>query len=218
MAPPQESRDAESGLGLRAVLSYQGHEPIVDLMLVKSWEEYRDGRASIMEEAVHRWSIFQRKMREKWLLKMGPGAPIRGPLLYTNDEALDDLFEMFANLFFEDELANDIEYDWYDEFDTTTRGYTHFNEELPNTMITIVKAYTTSGFYEGQAAIEVMSTLLHEMVHAYIERKLCRCDECSLEEDRDGLTGHGNVYQYLTGLLQEVVNDLFGDFGDWDLD
>lgn len=57
-----------------------------------------------------------------------------------------------------------------------------------------------------------MSTLLHEMCHAYDHINICDCPGCATMPKPDGQSDHGNFWLYLASLVEEEANRVFGAF------
>ncbi|KAL8735044.1 MAG: hypothetical protein Q9181_002982 [Wetmoreana brouardii] len=166
------------------------------------------------------WDELQCLMRQKWQVERGSTTPIpREPLLFGDDETLDELFGFLCKYFFDGELFNIVDYDWEDMEDINQShgrtGYTSNPSEIE--MFITRPPSTEGGFYTGEDAIEIISTVLHEMCHAYVQTNVCRCTDCEAVPERLGETEHGNVWRYLAGLAEKEVEWLFGHLGKWDL-
>ncbi|KAF2788085.1 hypothetical protein K505DRAFT_366783 [Melanomma pulvis-pyrius CBS 109.77] len=69
-----------------------------------------------------------------------------------------------------------------------------------------------------------LGTLLHEVIHAYIQQYAC--NNCEMRATSIGYGGHGRAFQMMAARLEEVTESLFGDMrldigaggsflGDW---
>ncbi|CAG5170095.1 uncharacterized protein ALTATR162_LOCUS7128 [Alternaria atra] len=61
-------------------------------------------------------------------------------------------------------------------------------------------------------AMDRLATILHELVHAYLDHYACRCmkNQESFEEDVDQLEGHGWAWQRIASLVERAAPDIIG--------
>ena len=141
---------------------------------------------------------------------------------------LQFFFQLFDDFFFCSPgraLTHRVEVQWTDY----TPGASHCQttivpsstDKYPGALIKIPKADPSQPF-TGQTALRTLSTLLHEMAHAFLICYACDCNTCRCDVTRSdtvGLTGHGPVWVKLCEAIEAEANEkLKGLPGCWDLD
>lgn len=112
-----------------------------------------------------------------------------------------------------------IEIDWADSLEDDALGRTSFTT-LDDIEISILRKSNGKEYVSGADAMEVLSTLLHEMCHVFDVIHLCHCQDCNpggIHGIQTSCTGHSNSFFYLACLVERAANQTFGFLGRFDL-
>ncbi|KAL8695102.1 MAG: hypothetical protein Q9218_000380 [Villophora microphyllina] len=187
-----------------------GNHSMMELPAVRFLEYYgnggKGGRA--LAQAIRLLLKFQDDMRSEWRLRKGaqmPGPP--GPLLINEKWCLEEFYKILDSIFFLGTLEEIATPDWcpkgvQPEWVGDGIGFTQYTNGRLHVYVVKEPTRDPDGFYTGEEALRAMTTLLHEMVHAY--------QNGIYLPDRLGRKGHGNFFLHLSGLIENVANRWLG--------
>lgn len=202
------------------VLSKHQHTPVVQLPAVRSLRaqsRHVGQTAPMLGQDLENWNIFQDSMRDEWKERRGSEVEIpQGPILFDDDDCLEGLFTELNALFFQTDLTDEVEVYWVDS-DPDHRGRTYHNPDTGLMVIEIARPGISHGCYTGDHSVRIISTLLHEMCHAYVDINICHCDRCEATPYRIGRDDHGNPWIEIARLVQEAANRTFRSLGHFEL-
>ncbi|KAL8948636.1 MAG: hypothetical protein Q9222_005187 [Ikaeria aurantiellina] len=202
------------------VLSWQeGHTPLLNLkpcMFLRDSNRQHPQYAEYVrrkENALQSWRNHNDRMLEWQSGKSSPAARGReGPILpFESGEPLGAVFSIFDRYFFNGELEPQVRVQWVDGLSNNALGRTMWLPVNDGLVIDIKRPLgfeRLEGFCSALGTLEICSTLLHEMCHAYLEVKLCRCPKCEEVPLRLGRGGHGNPWLQLAWLVEEANGEL----------
>ena len=205
-------------------LSKYCHVPLVDLSAYFHLKEaYPDHYADQRDVASMKWSDLQVKMRRQWTLENAGEEVLTEVPLRPDDEVLRKVFHVFKYMFEDDMNDGLVTIRWTGtDVQPTVKGrtVTRYSQNQPTGADVVVSRPSTTrkGFYIGDAALDIVSTVLHELCHAWLFVNICQCRAYGPIGDRLGLRYHGNTFIKLLHLVQREVNAVFGGRLRFDLD
>ena len=162
-------------------------------------------QSQLQEAALQRW--------HQWL----PGVDIS---LREDGLDLQFLFDLFDDYFFQGGTKHNTTVEWLEYLpDLHIYGQTRFQDT--GAVISIMRLQPQR-VWTRQSVKRLLSTLLHEMAHVFVQLKGCNCLTCLCPLNASnirGASGHGPSWVKLCEAIEAEANRVLqGLHGIWDLD
>lgn len=137
----------------------------------------------------------------------------------VNKEEMKTLIGIFSGIFFRTSSADDhikVSFRWRDWRDTPRHlgRYRYFAKGLlPMIKMCTFNQVGAKGYGSlNGVALDRLATILHELVHAYLDYYACRCEEIldSFETNVKQSRGHGHACQRIANSIERAAPEILG--------
>jgi hypothetical protein len=128
------------------------------------------------------------------------------------------LVKIFSTIFFPTTWSDDkleLDFEWKDWRDKPSRLGDYTGRAHGGPRIRMCAFNSSEAQKDGpvnRLAMDRLATILHELVHAYLDHYACRCapNPRSFDEDVDQFKGHGRAWQRVAWSVEENAPSLIG--------
>ena len=135
---------------------------------------------------------------------------------FKNNDILGAFFNLFDKLFFFGTIKERCRVQ-FSHVESRESGLQGYSEVSPKGLIGLgpPKLYGKIRLYSGnekeprrpERLIRYLGTLLHEMIHTFLELWMCPHRDCSRRHETSGVTGHGYLFLDISWALQKAAKD-----------
>ncbi|KAG9188198.1 hypothetical protein G6011_02121 [Alternaria panax] len=137
----------------------------------------------------------------------------------VSKDEMKQLIKTFSTIFFpttRSDAPMELDFEWEDWRDRRTRIGLYYERDGGTPTISMC-AFNYNKKVSSYGSVNVLamdrlSTILHEIVHAYLDHYACRCvgKPELFEEDVNQLNGHGRAWQRIASLVERAAPEFTG--------